>query len=233
VSLGRIRAVWASLAGAAQFPASGPAVVVVNAESRICPPGWAGVVALEGGVLATVPHPDLVEPFTRALGAFDWAADWLTFGAGGVRVVEARGPASLAYVDSATFVPPAQGQRIEPVDGGSARAGRFIASVPTADAEEAGIESCPSPWFCVADGDDLVAAAGYRVWLDELAHLSVLVAPEARGRGRGRAVAGAATEHALSKGLIGQWRAVPAASRAVAAALGYEPRGRQVSIRLA
>jgi GNAT superfamily N-acetyltransferase len=224
--------VWASLAGAGEFPAAG-AAVVVNAESRICPPGWAGVVALEAGVLATVPNRDLVEPFTRALDGWDWAADWPAFGAGAVRVVEARGPARLAYVDGATFVPPAHGRRVDRVDGDSARAARFLASVPAADAEEAGIASCTSPLFCVTDGDDLLAASGYRVWSGELAHLSVLVAPEARGRGLGRAVAGAATGHALSSGLLGQWRAVPAASQAVAAALGYEPRGRQVSLRLA
>ena len=229
--LGRIRAVWAALAGADEFPASG-AVVVVNAESRICPPGWAGVVALEHGVLATVPHRDLAEPFTRAVDGLDWAADWRTLEAGGVRVVEARGPARLAYVDRATFRPPAPAGRVDLVAGDSTRAGRFVASVPAGDAEEAGIASCTSPWFCIADGDDLVAAAGYRVWSGELAHLSVLVAPEARGRGRGRVVAGAATEHALASGLLGQWRAAPAASRAVAAALGYEPRGRQVSLRL-
>ena len=137
----------------------------------------------------------------------DWAADWLTFAAGGVRVAEVRGPARLAYVDETTFRPPARGPRIDHVDGDGTEARRFLASVPVADAEEAGIASCTSPWFCIADGDDLVAAAGYRVWSGELAHLSVLVAPEARGRGRGRAVAGAATEHALANGLLGQWRA--------------------------
>ena len=231
--LGRIGAVWAALAGTDEFPASG-AAVVVNAESRICPRG----MGRRGGARTRGARDGAAPRFGGAVHARARRAR-LGGGLADVRLraacgwSEARGPARLAYVDPATFRPPAPAERIDLVDGDSTRARRFLASVPAADAEEAGIASCTSPWFCIADGDDLVAAAGYRVWSGELAHLSVLVAPEARGRGRGRAVAGAATEHALASGLLGQWRAAPPASRAVAAALGYEPRGWQVSLRLA
>ncbi|PWS40209.1 GNAT family N-acetyltransferase, partial [Streptomyces sp. ZEA17I] len=41
-----------------------------------------------------------------------------------------------------------------------------------------------------------------------------------------------ATAHALAAGLLPQWRARPAASRRVAAALGYRELGAQLSVRL-
>ncbi|NEB68512.1 GNAT family N-acetyltransferase, partial [Streptomyces fulvissimus] len=51
-------------------------------------------------------------------------------------------------------------------------------------------------------------------------------------RGLARQVASEATAHALAAGLLPQWRARPAASRRVAAALGYRELGAQLSVRL-
>ncbi|MFE0653731.1 GNAT family N-acetyltransferase [Streptomyces sp. NPDC059534] len=69
-----------------------------------------------------------------------------------------------------------------------------------------------------------VAGAGYRNWPRRTAHISVLTAPEARGRGLARITASAAVAHALAAGLVPQWRARPPASRRVDAALGFEER---------
>lgn len=76
-----------------------------------------------------------------------------------------------------------------------------------------------------------MAAAGYRLWPRRTAHLSVLTAPAARGRGLARTVASAAVAHALAADLLPQWRARPPASRRVAAALGFEELGAQLSLR--
>src|ERR1700685_2712205 len=92
----RVRAVWATLAGVDSFPSRGP-IVTVSSASRICPPGWAGVVGLEGGVVATVPHAGLVEPCTRALDALD-GVDWAALPRS-LAAQEALGPAQLAYAD--------------------------------------------------------------------------------------------------------------------------------------
>ncbi|WP_326702558.1 GNAT family N-acetyltransferase [Streptomyces cyaneofuscatus] len=79
----------------------------------------------------------------------------------------------------------------------------------------------------------MLAAAGYAHWPRDTAHLCVLTAPDARGGGLARRVASEATAHALAAGLLPQWRARPAASRRVAAALGYRELGAQLSVRLA
>lgn len=79
----------------------------------------------------------------------------------------------------------------------------------------------------------VVAAAGYRAWPGRAAHVGVLTAPEARGRGLARVTGSAAVAHALAAGLLPQWRARLPASRRVAAALGFEELGFQLSIELA
>jgi hypothetical protein len=225
-SRARIRAVWAQLAGVGKFPARGSVVAVSNA-SRICPPGWAGVVGLDAGLVATVPHAGLVASVTRVLEGCDWEELALD-----LRAQEVLGPAQLAYADRGAFVASPVHTPVEMIHTGSVRVERFVSSAPESDAQEAGVASCTSPMFCVIDGDQVVAAAGYRVWCEELAHMSVLVAPDRRGVGLARGIASAATEHALANGLLAQWRAVPPASQAVAAALGYEPMGHQISLRV-
>ena len=65
------------------------------------------------------------------------------------------------------------------------------------------------------------------------AHLSVLTAASARGRGLGRRAASAAVAHAIAAGRLPQWRARPEASRHVARTLGFRELGAQVSLRLA
>lgn len=90
-----------------------------------------------------------------------------------------------------------------------------------------------SPAFAVLEHDQVVAAAGYRDWSRGTAHLSVLTAAAARGRGLARAAASAAVAHAIAEGKLPQWRARPVESRRVACALGFRELGSQVSIRLA
>jgi GNAT superfamily N-acetyltransferase len=76
------------------------------------------------------------------------------------------------------------------------------------------------------------AALAYRDWPCGTAHLCVLTASAARGRGLARAAASAAVAHAIEQGRLPQWRARPQASRRVASALGFRELGFQVSIRL-
>ncbi|WP_426502407.1 GNAT family N-acetyltransferase [Dactylosporangium sp. McL0621] len=80
---------------------------------------------------------------------------------------------------------------------------------------------------------EVVAAAGFQAWPGDTAHLSVLTAPEQRGRGLARVVATAAVADALRSDLLPQWRARPEASRRVARALGFRELGSQLSIHLA
>lgn len=84
--------------------------------------------------------------------------------------------------------------------------------------------------FVVREQGQVVAGAGYRVRAGAAAHLGVLTAPQARGRAR---VVAAAVAHALAAGLLPQWRARAFASRRVAAALGFEELGAQLSFYIA
>jgi len=228
-TLWRIRAMWAALAGADGFPVS-DVRVVCNAGSEICPRGWAGVVAIERGILATVPSVPDVGSMAGLLRDVGPDGDWV---AAFASAPEVRGPANLAYTDRLTTPSPAGARAVELVAVESATVRAFVERVPDADRDEAPVEASTSPLACVRDGSDVVAAAGYRVWLDEVAHLAVLVDPVWRDRGLATAVAHAATERALARGLVAQWRARPPASRAVARKLGYVDVGQQISVRLA
>lgn len=228
-TLGRVRAMWATLAGSDEFPESGM-LVVCSPSSQICPKGWAGIVAIHNGVLATAPSRPEVGALTRALRDVKPAGDWSVVFA---TAPEARGPANLAYAEVLTTSRPGGAGEVEllAADDPSVRA--FVARVPDADREEAHVEASTSPLACLRDGNDVVAAAGYRVWLDDVAHMSVLVDPAWRGRGLATTVAYTAAEHACASGLVAQWRARPPASRAIARKLGFVDVGQQISVRLA
>lgn len=83
-----------------------------------------------------------------------------------------------------------------------------LASVPTDDAEECGLAEITSPAFVVRSGTKVVAAAGYRRWPGQAAHLCVLTMPEHRGRGLAGVVASAAVAHGLANQLSPQCRLV-------------------------
>lgn len=53
-TVSRARAMWEELAGG-RFPQRGGVRVVETTTSRLCPPGWAGIMTFGGAVLATAP----------------------------------------------------------------------------------------------------------------------------------------------------------------------------------
>ncbi|MGW0248621.1 GNAT family N-acetyltransferase [Nocardia goodfellowii] len=110
--------------------------------------------------------------------------------------------------------------------------GRVLAGAGEADRDESGFDEITSSAFVVCSAGVVVSAAGYRVWPNRTAHVSVLTASDRRGQGLARAAASAAVEHALRQGLVPQWRARTAESRRVAAALGFRELGAQLSLRL-
>jgi hypothetical protein len=223
------RAVWEGLAGAPV--AFAPLVrVAVSPRSLMCPPGWAGLVVIADAVIATAPDADTGQVMQHVLGAVPGAsladAEVLT---GQLDIADMLGPASLAYLDPADFRPaPGLGASA----GLSALRG-FLAGADISDADESGMADITSPAFVISEGDRIIAAAGYRDWPGQVAHLSVLTAVHARGRGLGGAVASAAVGHALDHNKLPQWRSRTEASRHIARRLGFRELGAQVSIRLA
>ena len=85
-----------------------------------------------------------------------------------------------------------------------------------------------SPAFVVRAAGEVAAAAGYVDWPGGVAHLSVLTAARARGRGLGAVASSAAVTHALAVGKLPQWRARVEASQRIARGLGFHELGAQV-----
>jgi len=208
--------------------------VAVAPRSYLCPPGWAGIVVLGGAALATAPDHDTARFIEQALSGLP-AASLIDTGVLSSRlpVAEIRGPAALAYLDPAEFRPRHGDAVTAPVGLDHPGFRQFLLAAGTDDVEESGIQQITTPAFAVREHGQVVAAAGYRDWPCGTAHLSVLTACAARGRGLARAAASAAVAHAIAEGRLPQWRARPLDSRHVARALGFRELGFQVSIRLA
>jgi hypothetical protein len=225
----RSRLLWASLAGSpAQFAAR--VSVAAAPQSRLGPPGWCALVTIGGSVIATAPDPAAARAVEQALAGVP-AASVTDAGvlAARLSIAEILGPASLAYLDADDFRRH-DGPPVFPA--GVAELGAFLAAVDPGDRNESGIEEITSPAFAVWSDSLVAAAAGYRDWPRGTAHLSVLTAPRARGRGLAKVAASAAVISALGDGRLPQWRARPDASRRVALALGFRELGAQVSFRL-
>ncbi|WP_343244728.1 GNAT family N-acetyltransferase [Streptomyces sp. SID11385] len=223
------RGLWAELAGVpGEFPsATGEVRVAVAPDSGLCPRGWVGMVTLGGATLVTVPD--------EATGELLHGERIFTESAlrGRLAVASVLGPATLSYVSRAAFSPVApDALRVEQLTVSQANLGELERVPGEEDAAEADLGGITSPAFVIRAHGRPLAAAGYARWPHRTAHLCVLTAPAARGRGLARTVASAATAHALAAGLLPQWRARPLASCRVAAALGYEELGAQLSLRL-
>ena len=228
----RARAVWESLAGVPVVFA--PAMrVAVSPRSRLCPPGWVGLVVIADAAIATAPDPRTAHIIEHALSAVPAAsvtdANLLHRN---LAISDMLGPATLAYLDPADFRPPDAPAVIEQLDARDPTFWQFWSQVDAADLSESGIDQITSPAFTVREHGQITAAAGYRDWPGEVAHLSVLTALPVRGRGLARAVASAAVSHALRENKLPQWRARPEASRHIAQVLGFRELGSQVSICL-
>ncbi|KAB8160252.1 GNAT family N-acetyltransferase [Streptomyces sp. 3MP-14] len=234
--LSEVRARWTSWARVpVSFPPAGPPSVAVSPESGLCPPGWVGVVALGGSAIATAPDERAAALVRDALARLPPAA--VTDPAAVRRalpVAELLGPAALAYLAAARFRPVGAGApAVERLPARHDALRELAESAGPQEAGEADVGGVTSPAFVVSEAGRVVAAAGYQLWPGRVAHVSVLTDPGWRGRGLARATGAAAVAHALAAGLLPQWRARPPASRRVAAALGFEELGAQLSVRLA
>lgn len=229
----RARELWEHLAGTAAGFA--PVLsVAVSPRSRLCPPGWVGVVVIGDAALATAPDHETARLVGQALGGLP-AASLTGTGALASRltIAESLGPAALAYLDPADFRPWPGDAAITPLDLDHPALRQFLLAASTHDLEESGIQEITTPAFAVREHGQVAAAAGYRDWPGGTAHLCVLTAAAARGRGLACAAASVAVAHAIGQRKMPQWRARPEASRRVARALGFRELGSQVSIRLA
>ncbi|MFG2489423.1 GNAT family N-acetyltransferase [Streptomyces virginiae] len=232
--LARARGLWEDLAGVpVSFAPTGGVNVVVSPESGMCPVGWVGVVALGESAIVTVPSESAAVIVRDALTRLpvDAAVD-----AAAVRevlpVARVLGPVVLSYVSPEGFHPVADSSTVGQLSGHHPTLRSLEKTAGPEDAAEAALDEITSPVFVVREHGKVVAAAGYEAWPRRTAHISVLTAPAVRGRGLAQVTGSAAVTHALAAGLLPQWRARLRASRRVAAALGFEELGAQLSIEI-
>jgi GNAT superfamily N-acetyltransferase len=234
--LARARALWEGLAAApVSFAPRGGVSVVASPESSLCPAGWVGVVSLGGAAIVTAPTERSAALVRDGLAALPVGA---VTDADAVRevlpVVRVLGPATLSYASSDAFRSASPGALAVPqLPGDHPDLRSLEVAAGEDDAGEAGLREITSPAFVIRAGGEVVAAAGYQAWPGRVAHISVLTDPAWRGRGLAQVTASATVAHALAAGLLPQWRARPLASRRVAAALGFQELGAQLSIKLA
>lgn len=133
------------------------------------------------------------------------------------------GPAFYGYTDAEHFEPVESTARVLTAEDETAYE-RFQAAVPADEWDAGGPAFEPGETVGIEAEGRLVAAAGYEVWDERIAHVGVVTHPEYRSRGFGRAVVSRATERALAAGLWPQYRTLEAWpwSVALAEGLGFE-----------
>ncbi|MEZ0109504.1 RimJ/RimL family protein N-acetyltransferase [Catenulispora sp. EB89] len=199
----------------------------------MCPPGSVGLVVLAGAGIGTAPDDATADAVRAALA--DCPPERLHDPVEAAEVLpagEILGPAALAYLAPDAFRP-ASGPAVEqlPADHIDLRALESRCSLE--ERGEASIGELTSPVFAIREGGDLIAAAGYVAWPRDTAHLAILTAPRARGRGLAKVTASSAVAHALAAGMLPQWRARVPASQRVAHALGFTELGVQIRLKIA
>lgn len=103
---------------------------------------------------------------------------------------------------------------------------------PPDDVAEVGLAAMSRALVTLDELDQPTAGAGYAEWEQIIAHLGVLTPPAFRRRGFGLLAAALATNEALDRGLVPQWRTriENCASRSIAARLGYVEVGSQTTV---
>jgi GNAT superfamily N-acetyltransferase len=208
--------------------------VVCSDEARLTRPGWCGVVVI--GDSAVVVAPQMPPPELARLVESTSVPVTLT----DPRYVEdiigpfkdSLGPADLQY---GTVQAASSTDVRGPLPLPDPLVERVLASAPPADRSEAGFEDDRMEAIFVAlDGEQPLAASGYRQWPGGVAHMGVVTIPAARRRGLGRKASLAAAGHATDHGLLVQWRSLWSndVSRQLGQSLGLSLCGRQFSFLL-
>ena len=232
--LARAREVWLELAGVPMaFPADGDGVeVAVSAGSRLCPPGWVGIVALGDAAIATVPVVSWAGIVRNVLDELPVAvltdADRLR---AVLPVAQVLGPASLAYLDECDFQP--AGPFPWMCSPGSMPISPHFSPLArrTTPTNPGWRRSPPARSWCAAGltlSRRLATGAGPGRWPT----CAYLPRRNTAGVGWHVSLPPQQSRTVLANQLLPQWRARPASSRRVARALGFRQLGGQLCVRI-
>jgi len=143
------------------------------------------------------------------------------------------GPAFIGYADEGSFRSIDSDSRLlGPGDWPAVE--ELIAACPPLDWEHGGPLVGEQPTSGIFADGRLVALAGYEIWGRSIAHIAVITNPAFRGHGFGRRVVSTIAQHALTEGLIPQYRTLLSnlPSMRVANSLGFACFGTSVALRL-
>jgi GNAT superfamily N-acetyltransferase len=144
------------------------------------------------------------------------------------------GPAFVGYADAATLQPRSQSHVRLLTAEDRERFARFRRSCSALDWEHGGSDLDAQPVVGCVVGDEIVAAAGWELWGEQIAHIAVVTQPAQRGQGYGGTVVGGIAALALELGLIPQYRTLLGnrPSIGIAAALGFVGYAETLALRL-
>ena len=193
---------------------------------------WVRVVRMESSVYVSLPAElhGWTARVQRLPGTTDLVAPEVAAEAFGTWEQQ-RGPADLFFTDKA----PHSGT-CAVLDRGHALLAELLAACPPEDVEESSLENVVAPLSVVVHEGRAASASGWSLWNGgRVAHMSVLTRPDTRGQGQALLSARHATARAVESGLVAQWRAATAnvGSKRLAARVGYELVGQQLSVRVA
>lgn len=142
------------------------------------------------------------------------------------------GPAMLSYADTGSLRATRRSARMLTRTSLSALAG-LRAACPTLEWEYGG-SAATATMAGVFERGELVAVSGYEIWGDKIAHIAAITHPAFRGRRLAQAAVSRVAAHALTSGLVPQYRILESnvPSMAVATALGFVPLATTVAVRL-
>ena len=231
--LAAIERFWAAQLGCRVADLRRPGILVVADPE----PATAALALLRSATLVVAVPPAWRPAVTAALGSLRPAQAFhqdrlrAAFGAAAGEVV---GPAYQGFAGAGDLVPaPAGGVRPLGVADRDALDALRRAAGETAW-EHSAIDPERPPLFGRFAGGMLVAAATLADAGGPVASVGVLTHPGHRGRGHGRAVAGAATRAAVAAGAVAHYQTLDAntPSVAIARALGYRRDATTLAIRL-
>ena len=226
-TISKVAGYWAAEMGCAVADLFHQPLQVITHGERLA--DYRGVFALfsEGAVTVSFP-PDRMNELRHRLPAPPFSPEELAEAFGEFTVI---GPAYIGYAEVISPAPSFV-RSLDEADRSLADSLRNACS--EIEWDHGGSEVGPLPASGAFVDAQLVALAGYEVWDDVIAHISVVTHPAYRGRGYGRGVVAHLAATALQAGLIPQYRTLDSntGSIRIAEALGFERYATSVAVRL-
>ncbi len=174
-----------------------------------------------------------------ALEAQTWPASDVVDGARlrsliGDRVDRIIGPAFIGYTERVMFRAIEAPTTTLLNKAHAAAVSLLRAACEPAEWEHGGRDLGGNPSIGIFAGEELVTLAGYDLWGQRIAHISIVTHPQYRQRGYGRAAVSKLTEVLLDRNLVPQYRTLESngPSLKIAAKLGFARYATSVTVRL-